>query len=112
MCSDLCELCQVIKELYPDPPSAIYVDSTSYENGHAPLADAFARSKPIWNTMNAKATLPTAGTHFPVAFIADQDEASRDFVFRALSSGTTTKQWKSMFWYRASELYASTGARA
>ena len=49
--------------------------------------------------MNARAFTPAAGTSFPVAFIADQDEASRDFVFRALSSGSTPKQWKSMFWY-------------
>jgi len=28
-----------------------------------------------------------------------QDEASRDFVFRAISSGANAKKWKSMFWY-------------
>jgi len=75
------------------------VDSAGYENGHSPLAEAFARSKPHWSAMNARAFIPAAGTSFPVAFIADQDEASREFVFRALSSGSTPKQWKSMFWY-------------
>jgi len=68
---------RTIKKLYPAAPSAIYTDSSLFENGHAPLTDAFAASRPLFEAMNARAVAPTSGTSFPVAFIADQDEASR-----------------------------------
>jgi hypothetical protein len=68
---------EVIKKLYPDKPSAIYTDSSLFEHGHVPLVDAFAASRPLFQNLNALSIAPTSGTSFPVAFIADQDEASR-----------------------------------
>jgi hypothetical protein len=62
----------VIKELYPDAPSAIYCDSRAYENGHALLAEAFAAARPLWRELNAEATLPIKGDSFAIALIADQ----------------------------------------
>ena len=62
----------VIKELYPDAPSAIYCDSRAYENGHAPLAEAFAAARPLWRELNAEATPPMKGDSFAIALIADQ----------------------------------------
>ena len=58
------------------PPDAAYVDDAPFENGHGPLAEAFATQKASWAAMNAKATPPAEGKEFMLALIADQDEAS------------------------------------
>jgi len=51
--------------------------ATGVENEHGPLEVKMATDKKAWAALNAKAVLPTNGTTFPIAMIADQDDASR-----------------------------------
>ena len=47
------------------------------ENGHKPLLKKITTSNVTWKMMSAKATLPTEGMCWPLALVADQDEASK-----------------------------------
>jgi len=63
------------------PPAevAAYATSEAFddsENGHKPIEGKITASKPGWAALNKKATPPAAGTGFPLALVADQDEAS------------------------------------
>jgi len=51
--------------------------ATGVENEHGPLEVKMATDKKAWAALNAKAVLPTNGTTFSIAMIADQDDASR-----------------------------------
>ena len=52
------------------------LDGGAEENGHQVIQPKIDAAKPKWAELNAKGTAPTAGTAFPVALVADQDEAS------------------------------------
>ena len=46
------------------------------ENGHHVIQGKIDAAKPKWAELNAKGTTPEPGMAFPVALVADQDEAS------------------------------------
>ena len=55
------------------PPKVEYDDS---ENGHKPIADKIEACKPKWAALMKGAKTPKDGTGYPIALVADQDEAS------------------------------------
>jgi len=62
------------KPAAPEPEAA---DPNEPENGHAPLLEKMAATSAAWQAMNGQAARPDNGMAFPVALVADQDEASR-----------------------------------
>ena len=55
------------------PPVQEFDDS---ENGHKVIADKISASADAWAALNKKGKKPKKGTGFPLALVADQDEAA------------------------------------
>lgn len=53
------------------------VEDEEPENGHRPLIKKMTSHKMVWQTMQAKVTTPVEGMCWPLALVADQDEASK-----------------------------------